>query len=143
MEVEIRLGDLVVLTNILGVFIDGKRKTSGNIDTLDRIGPANFSKIGNRTAEREEFTLLVVFTVDNGARHVGVDFKISETERFITSTLIVVNVDFNFSSFIEVRNNDGDGFGTVIPTSTTRVNSSLCVNSLVFVNNLTINVDNN
>lgn len=121
MESEVRLADRVVLTEVLGVFENGKLETSGDVDTLDRIGPADFSEVGDRTTEREEFTLLVIFTVDNGAGHDSLDFEVSDTEGFITSTLIVVNVDLEFSRGFEVRNNDGDIFRTIIPTSTTNV----------------------
>lgn len=121
MKSEVRLADREVLTEVLGVFENGKLETSGDVDTLDRIGPADFSEVGDRTTEREEFTLLVIFTVDDGAGHDSLDFEVSDTEGFITSTLIVVNVDLEFSRGFEVRNNDGDIFRTIIPTSTTNV----------------------
>lgn len=142
-KVEVRLLEGELLTTVVGISVNGKGITVGNIDTLDGEGPAEVLEVRNVTAEREELTLLVNITVDNGAGHGGSNGEFSETEGFITSTLIVVNVDLDFSSRAKVRNNDGGGvLGIIIPASTANIARTTEVILLGFVGDNTINVNN-
>lgn len=142
-KVEVRILEGEFLTSVVGIRVNTERVALGDVDTLDRESPAQILEVGDVTAEGEEFTLLVDITVDNGATHVDRDLEFSETEGFITSTLIEVNVDLDLSRAVEVRNNDGPLVLWVIrPASTTDISITFEEISLRFVSNFTIDEDN-
>lgn len=86
---------------------------------------------------------MVVFSVNHRARSRSRNLEISKTKRFISIALAIVNIDLDFSRVFKVRNLELEFFIKVIPSTTTNISRISKIISVTFMNDLSINIENN
>lgn len=141
---EISLSKFVTDSVIFRISEESEFITIRNINTLNWIVPTNLSKIRNTATERKELTSSFIVAINYRTRHSRVNREVIETKWFITSTLVNINVYWDFGIWGKVSNMNSDMLDVIVPTRhTTDIAIWVFKLSAPFMNYCTINWNDN